>query len=54
MVASPADATGESEMSVHLWGGITNSSGTFRDALKPGKYLVVATTTWLNLNSRDG
>ncbi len=51
VVASPADATGESEMSVHLWGGITNSSGTFRDALKPGKYLVVATTTWLNLNS---
>ncbi len=51
VVASPADAAGESEMSTHLWGGITNSSGMFRDALKPGKYLVIATTTWLNLNT---
>lgn len=51
VVASPADAAGESEMSTHLWGGITNSSGMFRDALKPGKYLVVATTIWLNLNT---
>ena len=51
VVASPADAAGESEMSMHLWGGITNASGVFRDALKPGKYLVVATTTWLNLNT---
>ena len=38
-------------MSTHLWGGITNSSGMFRDSLKPGKYLVVATTIWLNLNT---
>jgi hypothetical protein len=51
VVASPADAAGESEMATHLWGGITNSSGVFRDALRPGKYLVVATTTWLNLNT---
>jgi hypothetical protein len=51
VVASPADAAGESEMSMRLWGGITNPNGVYGEPLRPGKYLVVATRTWLNLNT---
>jgi hypothetical protein len=51
VVASPAEAAGESEMSMRLWGGVTNPNGVFGDGLRPGKYLVVATRTWLSLNT---
>jgi hypothetical protein len=51
VVASPVDAAGESEMSMGLWGGITNPNGVYGEPLRPGKYLVVATRTWLNLNT---
>jgi hypothetical protein len=36
---------------MRLWGGITNPNGVYGESLRPGKYLVVATHTWLNLNT---
>lgn len=50
-LAWPASAASEREMSISLWAGVTNGSGAFVDAIKPGKYLVLAATTFLTLNT---
>ena len=34
-----------------MWGRPVNARGTFATSITPGKYLVLATTTWLDLNT---
>jgi hypothetical protein len=51
VVASPAEAASEAEMSTKMWGGPADALGAFASAIPPGKYLVIATTTWLDLNT---
>lgn len=51
VVATPAAVASEGEMSTRMWGGPVDALGTFASSIPPGKYLVIATTTWLDLNT---
>ena len=53
VVATPAGAASELEMSTRMWGGPVDAFGAFASSIAPGKYLVIATTTWLDLNTES-
>jgi len=53
VIATPAAAASEGEMSTRMWGGPADAQGAFASSIAPGKYLVIATTTWLDLNTES-